>query len=460
MPEGSGDSGASSRTAETGPAGVFGKSYAAIAQDMVEYLAWAQIDATNTEGGWSYYSSGSNEASNDLTLWPVLGIGAAEQQMGSTAPVFVRQELPYWLQYDQVTAATNLNGSWGLFNTGMYTDDGRTGDGLVQEAFTYSNAASRTDVQAGIGFLYRQWNPNYANTDTCRGANLGWAGAMYRISAGLVHLGVSQVAEWNYTTQQPTGNSFDWYYTPPGQLQEGYAHYLIGVQLSDGSWQDSASHASACDISGDEVFTYTSNTKTALDLLILMRDGVPLPAFAPTNVVASVGSSAVNLTWNAPASPGSLITHYDITCTDTSTGNSTGCPTGTFQSPGPAGSAQISGLTDGDTYTFIVTPVNGAGPGTPSLPSNAVTIPKPTASRLASSRVSLHAGTLTFTWRVPSLGGIAGFAIYAGTHRLNAQLIRAHASRTYTYRVRSRLSGPYFLHVLLVGGGQTVAQIR
>lgn len=63
----------------------------------------------------------------------------------------------------------------------------------------------------------------------------------------------------------------------------------------------------------------------------------------------------------------------------------------------------------------------------------------------------------------PGLGavgqpGIAGFAVYAQTHRLNRAMIAVHPARTYQYVGHWTGGGPYSLHVLLTTGRQlTVA---
>ena len=95
---------------------------------------------------------------------------------------------------------------------------------------------------------------------------------------------------------------------------------------------------------------------------------------APTNVVATAGSSSTAVTWNAPPpSGGATITSYTVTPYAGSTAQPSTTVTG---SPAPT-SATITGLTDGTAYTFTVTATDVAGTGPASAPSSPATQPVP-----------------------------------------------------------------------------------
>ena len=78
----------------------------------------------------------------------------------------------------------------------------------------------------------------------------------------------------------------------------------------------------------------------------------------------------------------------------------------------------------------------------------------PTDARLTSVHAVAQGTSVRFSWRVADGEGIAGFAVYAQTHRLNRAMIAVHPARTYQYVGHWTGSGPYSLHVLLSTGRQ------
>ena len=95
--------------------------------------------------------------------------------------------------------------------------------------------------------------------------------------------------------------------------------------------------------------------------------GTTAPA-APTTVTAVPGAASATLTWSAPYDGGSPITSYTVT---PFVGTAAQTPTIVTGSPPPA-SATVTGLTNGTSYTFVVTATNTIGTGPPSTPSNSV----------------------------------------------------------------------------------------
>ena len=103
----------------------------------------------------------------------------------------------------------------------------------------------------------------------------------------------------------------------------------------------------------------------------------------PTGVSATGGDGQASVRWTAPASDGgAALTSYTLTPYANGT---TALPARTVTAP--AGTATVTGLTNGTPYTFTVAATNSVGTGAASAPSSPVT---PTAAATAP-------GTLTVT---------------------------------------------------------------
>jgi hypothetical protein len=109
----------------------------------------------------------------------------------------------------------------------------------------------------------------------------------------------------------------------------------------------------------------------ALDTVTVDIVAGALTPSPPLDVTATAGTDAAEVSWTAPDDDGyqgGSIDQYVVTATDAGTGAQTSF---TF---GDTTSANVTGLTAGDKYTFTVTAYNTAGYNSvPSAPSNSVT---------------------------------------------------------------------------------------
>ncbi len=120
---------------------------------------------------------------------------------------------------------------------------------------------------------------------------------------------------------------------------------------------------------------------------------------APTAVGASGGDGVASVTWTAPASEGaSPILEYTVTSTPG--GLSTNVTSGT--------TVTVTGLTNGTTYTFVVSAINAEGTGPASAPSNAV-VPKAPSADTPGQPTDVMAiagdGEAEVTWMAPLSDG-------------------------------------------------------
>ena len=90
---------------------------------------------------------------------------------------------------------------------------------------------------------------------------------------------------------------------------------------------------------------------------------------APGSVTATAGNQSASVSWSAPANGGSPITSYTVSPYLSGVAQTATQVSG---SP-PATMADVTGLTNGDAYTFTVTATNAVGTGPVSAPSQPVT---------------------------------------------------------------------------------------
>ncbi|MEV4525440.1 fibronectin type III domain-containing protein [Streptosporangium sp. NPDC049304] len=204
----------------------------------------------------------------------------------------------------------------------------------------------------------------------------------------------------------------------------------------------------------------------------------------PTITAATAGTSSANLTWTAPAANGSTISSYVVTPYVAGVAQ----PTRTF--PSTATTQSVTGLTPGTSYTFTVTAVNAAGPGTPSLPSSAVvpnvapafTFAAPPAGEVNvaySVPLTVTGGTTPYVWSVsagtlppgltlnastgvlsgtPTLGGTYSFtamvtdASNVSTTRAVTLIIAAAPVLTFPAPPNGEVSIPYSIPLTVTGG--------
>ncbi len=184
--------------------------------------------------------------------------------------------------------------------------------------------------------------------------------------------------------------------TPSGWSGVGFLPDATGLNAGD----DDEVTALACSIAGSCVAagTYTTTTPAAATHVFVdeafTSPPPPNPPREPVNVTALPGSLQALVSWQPPVSTGgSMITTYKVTA---SPGGSS-CTTSSM-------TCIVPNLTDGTSYTFVVTASNISGPGNPSLPSNAVT-PSPLPSVPLDVTLAVNANTIIVSWQPPVSSG-------------------------------------------------------
>jgi hypothetical protein len=133
---------------------------------------------------------------------------------------------------------------------------------------------------------------------------------------------------------------------------------------------------------------------------------------APSGATASAGNASASVSFTPGFDEGAPVTGYTVTATDHTT------PANGGQSASGASSPiSVSGLTNGDSYTFTVTATNANGTGTASAPSNSVT---PSTVPDAPTGVAATAGdqsaSVSFTPGFDEGAPITGYTVTATDH--------------------------------------------
>ncbi len=141
------------------------ETFGEIAQDVVDWFAWAQADVGTYEGGYSYGALDNQcyHADNSNSGYAYLGLAAAEG-FGCTVPQWVKDELDVWIDWVQ-----NDQGS--TDDAGQPTPDGGSGyemptrwvnelktGNLIFEMTFYGDVLSVQRFQYAIDYIERHWN--------------------------------------------------------------------------------------------------------------------------------------------------------------------------------------------------------------------------------------------------------------------------------------------------------------
>jgi hypothetical protein len=211
----------------TGPVGVIGRQYSEIVRDIVDWLAWAQTDASAGvyRGGWRY-SPNSGDSDNSLSQWPTLGLMTAEL-WGINAPAFVKSELAFWVTADQNLGGTSAtNYYYGAFDylpgAGM-NSIAETSAGILE--LTYIGV-SKTDprIIAAEGYINRDWT-----TTSGWRVNLGNFYGMYAVMKACR---LATPTPIQFLANYDGTSGVEWY-NGAGQ----YADILIAHQDGTGWWE-------------------------------------------------------------------------------------------------------------------------------------------------------------------------------------------------------------------------------
>jgi len=160
---------------------VDGWTYGQVAQDIVDWLAFGQVESPVPnivwEGGWDYSAVdngadvGAYHGDQSNSGYATIGLGEAED-FGCTIPDWVKTELDVYIDHlqDDVDGDTNDGGSWYSYpgdpiGVNIY----KTGTLIFEMAFV-GDAPSTQRVTNATDYLVRHWN-DASGTNTPPGWN-------------------------------------------------------------------------------------------------------------------------------------------------------------------------------------------------------------------------------------------------------------------------------------------------
>ena len=212
--------------------GVSAYTYKQIAQDAVDWLAFAQSDSGNGEGGWSYSAIDNADGwpDNSNSGYATLGLDYAEE-FGCTVLPWVKDELNSWIDYIQNDVDDPVQSDDGGSGYGS-PDDGwvnilKTGN-LIQQMAFYSDNETVLRVQDALSYLERHWRD--ANNDPGWGYSQSVSAyqAMFTTMKGLETMGVDLL-----DTDGDGNRDNDWFnQEPPVSPAEDFASVLVAQQIT------------------------------------------------------------------------------------------------------------------------------------------------------------------------------------------------------------------------------------
>ncbi|MFX1233917.1 MAG: VWA domain-containing protein [Promethearchaeota archaeon] len=296
---------------------VDGWKYSEVAQDMIDWLAYAQADLGVGQGGWEYKAADNSPGKrpedpnaissygpdNSNSGYAVLGLAYA-QDFGCIIPNWVKIELNAYINniQDPVNGDDDDGGSWyTAYSTAIGTNILKTGN-LIFEMALVGDSPTTPRVVDALDYLERHWGD-------ASGGNLppGWDGnpaqyqAMFCAMKGLEYIGIDVF------------NGIDWY--------QDFAQKIVEQQSGDGSWQLSSGRGNPTII-------------TAWALLVLEKVAPPPPqeilppevtkTVSPEDIIIGSGEKAtVTIEVTGAGGTESTITPMDVVFAIDSSGSMT-----------------------------------------------------------------------------------------------------------------------------------------
>jgi outer membrane protein assembly factor BamB len=236
----------------------------------------------------------------------------------------------------------------------------------------------------------------------------------------------------------------------PGLVLAGVGQHLVVINSTNGNVLFDYADGSGWwfyappTVSNGVIYAGQSNGK----LYAFTPSGQPPAVPGAPALSATAGNATTHLSWTAPSDGGSPITGYRIYRATASGGETLLTPVS-----GSTLSYDDNNLTNGTTYYYRVSAVNGAGEG--ALSNEASATPQGGAPSAPTLSASAGNATVHLSWTAPSDGGspITGYRIYRATASGGEKFLRLVNASTLSFDDNSVSNGTtYYYRVSAVNG--------
>jgi fibronectin type 3 domain-containing protein len=387
-----------------------------------EFFNWeySMVRYMEKEGRWvTYVSDVDLQSSNVLSVAgrnTFLSVGHDEYWSGEARTTVTNARQAgmnlLWLSGNQVWWKIRY-GSDAAGNPNRDIFCNKNGDSLTGYWFTFlpeneliGSVSGGANWQSPSNYVVTNAGPYswiYSNTGLSSGSSInGLVGKEYEVTSpnnGYQPVGLQIIA---HSPTSDGGVSDAVAYTATSGavvINMGTFQWSWGLDSYSSIWSQKAENSVPTSAAAIKV------TDNILDRFTGVSGPAPTPPGTPTAVTATAGNASATISWAAPASGGSPITGYRITT------SGAGAPAPIiFNST--ATSETVTGLTNGNSYTFTIAAINAIGTGSDSAPSNAVV---PATVPVAPTGVAATAGvgSASVSWTAPANGGspITGYRI-------------------------------------------------
>ncbi len=218
------------------------------------------------------------------------------------------------------------------------------------------------------------------------------------------------------------------------------------VEFNDGSgWETFAdgtsplTTATVTDLTNGQSYSFrvSAINEVGTGTSSLVVDATPATTpDAPTNLSATAGNTEVSLSWTAPSDGGSTITDYLVEFND-------GSGWETFaDGTSPLTTATVTGLTNGQQYSFRVSAINAIGTGSTSLVE--IITPATTSTKPLQLSATPGDGKVSLTWVAPTNNGgatITDYLVEYSTNEIDWTIFDDGTSTTPTATVTDLSNG-------------------